>query len=336
MLLPKIRATLGVSCYFRQIMALPIIASEGTDFQIYVWRLVPFVMHSMHGYQSMQSIHEKNLFQFLQSAFSDPKYLVKEKYLSRQNVRKRNRSVSLHIRKMQIGGNRMQSKEVMKKLADNYETLVFVSKRYPSSMSRLKNLLMSEGVSETSARRKIADLETEAGCLVMERCGSLKPNQELISQMFLQIQTELNLPNRLAEEQGQQLAVWKRKVEVLERQKADEVKTLKSEIESYKRMVERQKKDLETEKESYERSHSIDRDFYLEASKKLEKAEEKIADMKKGVWSYLKVCREDRREERLKEKRIKRERKERQKLYEEAERKHAKMKKEMKKSGYGK
>ena len=58
----------------------------------------------------------------------------------------------------------MQSKEVMKKLADNYETLVFVSKRYPSSMSRLKNLLMSEGVSETSARRIIADLETEAGC----------------------------------------------------------------------------------------------------------------------------------------------------------------------------
>ena len=55
---------------------------------------------------------------------------------------------------MQRGDNRMQSKEVMKKLADNYETLVFVSKRYPSSMSRLKNLLMSEGVSETSARRK--------------------------------------------------------------------------------------------------------------------------------------------------------------------------------------
>ena len=133
----------------------------------------------------------------------------------------------------------MQSKEVMKKLADNYETLVFVSKRYPSSMSRLKNLLMSEGVSETSARRKIADLETEAGCLVVESYGSLKLNQELISQMFLQIQAELNLPNRLAEEQEQQLAVWKRKVEVLERQKADEIKTLKSENDSYKRMVER-------------------------------------------------------------------------------------------------
>ena len=69
---------------------------------------------------------------------------------------------------MQRGDNRMQSKEVMKKLADNYETLVFVCKRYPSSMSRLKNLLMAEGVSETSARRKIADLETEAGCLVLE------------------------------------------------------------------------------------------------------------------------------------------------------------------------
>ncbi len=212
----------------------------------------------------------------------------------------------------------MQSKEVMKKLADNYETLVFVSKRYPSSMSRLKNLLMSEGVSETSARRKIADLETEAGCLVVERCGSLKLNQELISQMFLQIQTELNIPNRLAEEQEQQLVAWKCKVEVLERQKADEVKALKAEIESYKRMVERQKKDLETEKERHEWSRIIDRDLYLEASRKLETAEEKIADMKKGVWSYLKVCRKDRREERLKEKCIKRERKERQKLYEEA------------------
>lgn len=214
----------------------------------------------------------------------------------------------------------MQSKEVMKKFADNYETLVFVSKRYPSSMSRLKNLLMSEGVSEISARRKIADLETEEGCLVLERGGSLKLNQELISQMFLQIQTELSLSNRLAEEQEQQLAVWKRKMEVLERQKMDEIKTLKSEIDSYKRMVESQKKDFEAEKERYERSHRIDWQFYKEASGKLEAAEEKIADMKKGVWSYLKVCRKDRRDERLKEKRLKRERKERQKSYEEAER----------------
>lgn len=230
----------------------------------------------------------------------------------------------------------MQSKEVMKKLADNYETLVFVSKRYPSSMSRLKKLLMSEGVSETSARRKIADLETEAGCLVVERGGSLKLNQELISQMFLQIQTELNLPNRLPEEQEQQLVVWKRKVEVLERQKADEIKGLKSEIESYKRMVERQKKDFETEKERYERSHRIDWKFYLEAFGKLEAAEEKIADMKKGVWSYLKVCRKDRRDDCLKEKRIKRERKERQKHYKEVDRRYAKMEKKMKKSGYRK
>ena len=124
-------------------------------------------------------------------------------------------------------------------------------------------------------------------------------------------------------------------MEVSERQKADEVKALKSEIESYKRIVERQKKDLETVKERYERNHSMDRDFYLEASRKLSKAEEKIADMKKGVWSYLKVCRKDRRDDRLKEKRIKRERKERQKLYEEAERRQAKIIKEMRKSGYG-
>ena len=139
----------------------------------------------------------------------------------------------------------------------------------------------------------------------------------------------------MAEEQEQQLAVWKRKLEVLERQKADEIKTLKSEIENYKRMVERQKNEFKTEKERYEWSRRFDRDLYLEASRKLEATEEKIADMKKGVWSYLKVCRKDRREERLKEKSIKREKKERQKLYEEAERKHAKMIKEMKKSGYG-
>ena len=169
----------------------------------------------------------------------------------------------------------------MKKLADNYETLVFVSKRYPSSMSRLKNLLMSEGVSETSARRKIADLETEAGCLVLERNGGLKLNQELISQMFLQIQTELNLPNRLAEEQQQQLAVWKRKLEVLERQKSDEIKALKSEIESYKRMAERQKNEFKTEKERYEWSHRIDWQLYKEASGKLEAAEEKIGQLSK-------------------------------------------------------
>ena len=85
----------------------------------------------------------------------------------------------------------MQSKEVMKKLADNYETLVFVSKRYPSSMSRLKNLLMSEGVSETSARRKIADLETEAGCLVLERGGSLKLNQEFKGTPRRQVQDQM-------------------------------------------------------------------------------------------------------------------------------------------------
>ena len=170
----------------------------------------------------------------------------------------------------------MQSKEVMKKLADNYETLVFVSKRHPGSMSRLKNLLMSEGVSETSARRRIADLDIEVGCLVLEREGSLKLNQELISQMLLQIQTELNVPNYFAEEQQQQLAVWKRKMEVSERQKADEVKALKSEIESYKRMVERQKKELETEKERYETNHRMDRDFYLEASGKLDVAEKKM------------------------------------------------------------
>lgn len=49
--------------------------------------------------------------------------------------------------------------------------------------------------------------------------------------------------------------------------------------------------------------------------------EEKIARMKKGIYSYLKVCWEDQSEARLKEKRIKKEAKERQKRYAEIERK---------------
>lgn len=68
-------------------------------------------------------------------------------------------------------------------------------------------------------------------------------------------------------------------------------------------------------------SHRIDWDFYLEASRKLEVVEEKIARMKKGIYSYLKVCWKDHREARLKEKRIKKEAKERQKRYKELERK---------------
>lgn len=49
---------------------------EGTDFQMYVWRSVLFVMPSMRSCQSLQSTYEKNYKSFLPSAFSDPKYLV--------------------------------------------------------------------------------------------------------------------------------------------------------------------------------------------------------------------------------------------------------------------
>ena len=97
----------------------------------------------------------------------------------------------------------------------------------------------------------------------------------------------------------------------------------------------RQKKDYEKEKERYEFIRSIDRDLYLETSRKLGAAEEKITDMKKGVWSYLKVCRKDRIDERLKEKRLKRERKERQKSYEEAEGRNKQIIEEIRKSRYG-
>lgn len=107
----------------------------------------------------------------------------------------------------------MQSEEMMKKLADNFGTLVMVNKRHPNSMSRLKNLLISEGVSETSARRKIADLETGAGCLVKEEYGNLKLNQKLLSQMFLQIQSDLNIPNHVDEEYKKRWQESERKYE---------------------------------------------------------------------------------------------------------------------------
>ena len=49
----KLGLDLFVDCYFRQIVAMPISALEGTDFQIYVWRLVPFVLPFTYGYQSL-------------------------------------------------------------------------------------------------------------------------------------------------------------------------------------------------------------------------------------------------------------------------------------------
>ena len=56
---------------------------EGTDFQILVWRLVPFVMPSIYGYRFLQSTHEKNLFQFLPSAIFDSMYKVKRKIMKK-------------------------------------------------------------------------------------------------------------------------------------------------------------------------------------------------------------------------------------------------------------
>ena len=215
----------------------------------------------------------------------------------------------------------MQSEETMKKLADNFGTLVMVSKRHPSSMSRLKNLLIAEGVSETSARRKIAELDTEAGCMVIEEYGSLKLNYKLLSQMFLQIQSELKFPNHFEEEYKTRVVALERKIEKLEKGNTDEFNALKLENEKKNGVIETLKNDAEKKKEAYERSHRIDWNFYLEASRKLGVAEEKIARMKKGIYSYLKVCWGDHREARLKEKSIKKEAKERHKRYAELERK---------------
>lgn len=214
----------------------------------------------------------------------------------------------------------MKSEKIMKKLADNYGSLVMVIRRHPSSMSRLKNLLISEGISETSARRKIADLDTENGCLVKEEYGSLKLNQKLLSQMFQEVQSELNIPNQLAEEHKQQLATMERKVEILEKEKEDEVIELKSKIDRKDNIIAKLKEDAEKEQNSLKWSVDFHRKREDEKTRKLEAAEEKIARMKKGVFSYLKVCREDRRAARLEKRRIKREAIARVKDYERRER----------------
>ena len=208
----------------------------------------------------------------------------------------------------------MQSKEVMKKLADTYETLLFVSERHPSSMSRLKNLLMAEGISETSARRKIADLDTEEGSLVIDGIGRLQLNQELISKMFLELQEELKIPNYMEKEQLLKCESLERKVKQLERQKEEVEESLTVEIERYKAVITRLKDDAERAKQNYERDQRWDRDKYLEASRKLDVAEEKISRMKKSVWSYFTVCWEDFRQARLEAKRREREEKKRRKL----------------------
>lgn len=208
----------------------------------------------------------------------------------------------------------MQSKEVIKKLADTYETLLLVSERHPSSMSRLKNLLMSEGISETSARRKIADLDTEDGCLVVDGIERLQLNQELISKMFWELQEELRIPNYMEKEQLLKCESLERKVKQLERQKEEVEESLTVEIERYKAIIKHLREDAEVAKQNYERDQRWDRDKYLDVSRKLNAAEEKIARMKKSVWSYFKVCWEDFRQVRLEAKRREREERKRWKL----------------------
>lgn len=222
----------------------------------------------------------------------------------------------------------MQSEEIMKKLADNFGTLLMVNRRHPSSMSRLKNLLISEGVSETSARRKIADLDTGAGCLVKEEYGSLKLNQKLLLQMFLQIQSDLNIPNHFEEEYKKHLAELERKYAMMKKDNKDEINALVEEIERKNNIIKKQKEDTEKEKELLKWGEKFNWERYKEASGKLEVAEEKIVRMKKGIFSYLRVCHEDRRATRLEKKRIKREAKARQKHYAELERKWEKERQE--------
>ena len=142
--------------------------------------------------------------------------------------------------------------------------------------------------------------------------------------MFLQIQSDLNIPNHFEEEYKKQLAELERKQAMMKKDNEDEINALVAEIERKNNIINKMKEDAEKKKEEYECTHRIDWNFYREAARKLEVAEEKIVRMKKGIFSYLKVCHEDRRAARLEKKRIKREAKARQKHYAELERKWGK------------
>ena len=59
---------------------------EGTDYQMNVWKSVPFAMPSMHNCQYLQSTYEKNFKSFLSSAFLTPSNNWKQKVLGRVHV----------------------------------------------------------------------------------------------------------------------------------------------------------------------------------------------------------------------------------------------------------
>lgn len=117
-------------------------------------------------------------------------------------------------------------------------------------------------------------------------------------------------------------------MEKLEKEKADEVNKLKAEITRKDNIIDRLKEDADKEQKSLRWSVDFHRERENENERKLEDAEEKIARMKKGVFSYLKVCTEDRRAARLEKKRLKKEKKARQKRYAELERKWEKERQE--------
>lgn len=216
----------------------------------------------------------------------------------------------------------MQSNEFAKKLADNYRTLMFVVKRHPSSMSRLKNMLMAEGMPETSARRKIAELETEEGCLVVERDDRLQLNQKLLSKLFLELERELVIPNFYEQEYKEKIQRYEAKFRALEKKLADREATYQEELTRKNDVIDRLETQVRDEKANQYTRNSWEWKQYQEASAKLKHAEEKITRMKKGVFSYYKVRIEDCIEAYREKKRLKREVKERQKRYAEIERSH--------------
>ena len=98
--------------------------------------------------------------------------------------------------------------------------------------------------------------------------------------MFLQIQSELKIPNHFEEEYKTQVAALERKIEKLDKGNTDEFNALKLENEKKNGVTEKLKNDAEKKKEAYERSHCKSIGIFIAVYKK------------EDLYAFYKLCRE--------------------------------------------
>ena len=84
--------------------------------------------------------------------------------------------------------------------------------------------------------------------------------------MFLQIQSDLNIPNHFEEEYKKQLAELERKQAMMKKDNEDEINALVAEIERKNNIIKKQKEDTEKEKELLMWGEKFNWERYKEAS----------------------------------------------------------------------